>query len=209
MKFTAGLLSIMSFLACISASAVASQTHASKPAKPASHPAAAHPTIKVAPADEYFGHLKMSILGIRNTLKDLAQKADYNPSNPEQIFGTAAFTEDALHEWEQKYPRDPWLAKTVAGLVHMYAKVPTAQGRAKMHAALAWLTSRYGKTLAIVNLAKAEVEAADKAILSPASAATAAPSQATGTAFPTVAPSGAPANAPAPVATNPPAPPKG
>ena len=198
MKFFAGLLSIAGFITCMSASAVASTSHApaSKtgaahaPAKVA-HPAA--PKIKVAPADEYFGHLKMSILGIRNTLKDLALKADYNQTNAEQIFGSAAFAEEALREWEHKYPRDPWLAKTVAGLVHMYSKVPTVQGRAKMHAALAWLTGRYGSTKNLIDAAKAEADAADKiSIVDPAAAATAAP---------------APSNAPAPAATNAPAPP--
>ena len=34
---------------------------------------------KVAPADEYFGKLKMSILGIRNTIKDQGIKIDYDP----------------------------------------------------------------------------------------------------------------------------------
>jgi|GEM_PF-5119141 len=92
MKFFAGLLSIACFSTCISASAAASQTHSAKPKALAPAPKkAAAPAVRVAPADEYFGGLKMSILGIRNTLKDLAQKADYNPSNPEQIFGSANF----------------------------------------------------------------------------------------------------------------------
>ena len=207
MKFLASLLSIVGFLSCISGSAVASQTHSVKSKLatshvkatvkvPLGHAPAAHP--KVAPADEYFGRLKMSILGIRNTLKDLALKADYNPANAEQIFGTAAFAEESLHEWEHKYPGDPWLAKTVAGLVHMYSKVPTPQGRAKMHAALAWLTGRYGSTKALIAAAKAEADAADAAIVSPAAAATTTPVSST-----------TQLNSPAPAATNaPPAPTK-
>ena len=195
MKFYAGLLSIAGFITCISASAVASTSHAPAPKAAVKHPAA--PKIKVAPADEYFGHLKMSILGIRNTLKDLALKADYNQTNAEQIFGSAAFAEEALREWEHKYPRDPWLAKTVAGLVHMYSKVPTVQGRAKMHAALAWLTSRYGSTKNLIAAAKAEADAADKATtVDPAAAPISAPP-----------PAAAGSNAPAPAATNAPAPP--
>lgn len=195
MRLYAGLLSLVGFLPSLAGSAVAAQpsAHAAKAAVHASaHHRVAFQKIKVAPADEYFGHLKMSILGIRNTLKDLAIKADYNPSNPEQIFGSANFTEEALHEWEHKYPGDPWLAKTVAGLVHMYSRVPTVQGRAKMHAAFAWLSTRYGSTKkALVAQEKAEVDAADKAIVAPAEAATAAPQ--TGAVAP---------NAPAPAAGN-------
>lgn len=208
MKFLASLLSIAGLLSCISGSAAASQTHSLKSkvsaihAKvtikvPLGHAPAAAPA-KVAPADEYFGRLKMSILGIRNTLKDLALKADYNPANAEQVFGTASFTEEALHEWEHKYPGDPWLAKTVAGLVHLYAKVPTPQGHAKMHAALAWLTTRYGSTKSLIAAAKAEADAADAAIVSPAAAATTTTTT-TGTA------PDAQLNSPAPAASNAPA----
>ncbi len=188
MKLLAALLSIVSLSVCISGSAAASQTLAAHAKRPA--------PITVAPADEYFGRLKMSILGIRNTLKDLAQKAEYNPANPEQIFGTAAYAEESLHEWEHRYPADPWLAKSVAGLVHMYSRVPTAAGRAKMHAALAWLEGRYAKTKSIVAGARMEAEAADKAAVSPAAAAT------------PEAGASAPQNAPAPAATNAPAPPR-
>ena len=35
---------------------------------------------KVAPADEYFGKLKMSILGIRNMIKDQGLKIDVDPN---------------------------------------------------------------------------------------------------------------------------------
>ena len=197
MKYRAGLLSLVGILCALSGSAVAGQSHPAKPAVHAKAVAHAAPKIKVAPADEYFGHLKMSILGIRNTLKDLAMKADYNPANPEQIFGSAGFAEEALREWEHKYPGDPWLAKTVAGLVHMYSRVPTTQGRAKMHAAFAWLSGRYGSSKKeLVAQAKAEVDAADKAIVAPADAATVPP------------PGGARgANQPAPAASNAPAPP--
>ena len=203
MKVLAGLLSIACFSTCISASAVASQTHPAKGKAVAHSPKkAAAPAIKVAPADEYFGHLKMSILGIRNTLKDLAQKAEYNPSNPEQIFGSANFAEEALHEWEHKYPNDPWLAKSVAGLVHMYSRVPTASGRAKMHAALAWLQKRYGKTKSVIAAAKAEVDAADQAAIAPAEAATALPVTAAASSSNS---SNSANNAPAPQVSNAPA----
>ncbi|MFN2529479.1 MAG: hypothetical protein ABR584_12270 [Candidatus Baltobacteraceae bacterium] len=202
MKFFAALLSIACFSTGISASAVASQTHSAKPKAVAHAPKkAAAPAIRVAPADEYFGRLKMSILGIRNTLKDLAQKADYNPSNSEQIFGSANFMEEALREWEHKYPSDPWLAKSVAGLVHMYSRVATASGREKMHAAMDWLQRRYGKTKSLVAAEKAEVEAADKAPVAPAEAATAAPVSGTPVAIPAAS-----SNAPAAQATNAPAP---
>ena len=196
MKYVSALLSLAFCCSMLPLSAGASQTHA--PAKKAAAQKPAPPKIAVAPADEYFGRLKMSILGIRNTLKDLAYKAEGNPGNAEQVFGSAAFAEEALKEWEHKYPRDPWLAKSVAALAHMYTKVPTPAGRAKMHAALAWLTAKYGGSKALVADVKAEVDEADKAIVAPAAAATTSAASPAGTA----------ANAPASAASNAPAAPK-
>ena len=43
-------------------------------------PATAVAAQKVAPADEYFGPLAMSILGIRNSLRDSANKLDADPA---------------------------------------------------------------------------------------------------------------------------------
>src|SRR5579885_1361744 len=37
-------------------------------------PAFAEPSANLAPADRYFGRLKMSILGVRNSIKDLSAR---------------------------------------------------------------------------------------------------------------------------------------
>lgn len=105
-----------------------------------------HPGIRVAPADEYFGHMKMSILGIRNSLHDLSLRVAYAPDKGDDVLGSAAWVEDALHDWEHKYPADPWLAKNVYELTSLYASVPTPQGQEKASHALHWLLTRYGHT---------------------------------------------------------------
>lgn len=114
----------------------------------ASGPAAArtHAAIRVAPADEYFGRLKMSILGIRNQLHDLGLRLTYSPEKSEDVLGSAAMVEDALRDWERKYPADPWLAKSVYELTSLYARVHTPEGRQSAARALHWLLSRYGGT---------------------------------------------------------------
>ncbi|HEY9180755.1 MAG TPA: hypothetical protein VIO32_08535, partial [Candidatus Baltobacteraceae bacterium] len=76
--------------------------------------------MRVAPADEYFGRLKMSILGIGNQLRDLALRLQYTPDKSEAILGSAAMVEDAMRDWEHKYPGDPWLAKDVYQLTSLY-----------------------------------------------------------------------------------------
>lgn len=106
-------------------------------------PVAGSSASKPAPADEYFGRLKMSILGIRNQLTHLTKEVQERPGESQNALGTLALTEESVKEWEQKYPRDPWLAKTVYALVHVYAKMPPEIGHAGAVKTLAWLLAKY------------------------------------------------------------------
>ncbi len=111
-------------------------------------PAAArpHPVVRVAPADEYFGRMKMSILGIRNQLHDLTLRLQFAPDKSEDVIGSAVMVEDAMLDWEHKYPADPWLAKSVYELTTLYANVHTAHGHSRAAHCLRWLLTRYGHT---------------------------------------------------------------
>jgi hypothetical protein len=111
----------------------------SAPAKGAKKIAKAAPRCKVAPADEYFGKLKMSILGIRNTIKDQGLKVDYEPEKASSTFGAIALTEDAIRDWQHKYPCDGWLPGTLYALQHFYGKIHTDDGVKHVHATFAWL----------------------------------------------------------------------
>ena len=94
---------------------------------------------KVAPADEYFGRLKLSILGIRNTIKDDGLKVDADPTQGSGIVNHCLLAEDALHDWETKYPRDTWIPRSIFTLERLYAKVDSDAARAKARATMAWL----------------------------------------------------------------------
>jgi hypothetical protein len=100
---------------------------------------------KVAPADEYFGKLKMSILGIRNTIKDQGLKVDFDPGNAASTFNAMALTEDAIRDWEHKYPCDSWIPGSIFALEHFYTKIHTADGVRHVHATFAWLRHDYPK----------------------------------------------------------------
>ncbi len=134
---------------------------APQPAFSATHVAMARFTSRVAPADEYFGRLKMSILGIRNELRDLDQRLTYSPDAGASAMGTALFVENAIRDWEAKYPADPWLARSVYQLDHVYAKIHTADGHAKAVDTLHWLVSRYHSS-PLCNVAQSEVGSALK-----------------------------------------------
>lgn len=119
--------------------------------------AATYSAARVAPADEYFGRLKMSILGIRNQLRDLRVRLAYSPERGADVLGSATMVEDALRDWEHKYPGDPWLAKSVYQLTSLYASIHTAEGRQRASHTLEWLLARYGHT-AYGSRARARIE---------------------------------------------------
>jgi hypothetical protein len=194
-------------LACISL--VAATTTAALPAaplvKPTAKPVPAHKKaapIRVAPADEYFGKLKMSVLGIRNTIKDVGANLDIDQTRWAQLASKAAFAEDALHDWEKKYPQDTWLAKMLFALERMYAKLDSDEGRKQALASMRWLVhdfpkSWYGRTgkkeLALGKVGKPPEAAAANASPNPDSALIAAPA-----ALTSPAPGGATNIAPGP-----------
>jgi hypothetical protein len=124
-------------------------------AKPSKTVAKAAPKCRVAPADEYFGKLKMSILGIRNTIKDQGLKIDVDPTKAPSTSNAIALTEDAIHDWQHKYPCDSWLPGTLLGLERFYLKIHTNDGVKHVHSTFAWLRHDYPKS-SVVQVARRE-----------------------------------------------------
>jgi hypothetical protein len=109
-------------------------------------PASAQSTAlaKVAPADEYFGPLKMSILGIRNSLKDELVKLESSANvNTGDAFRHAAFLEKSIREWERKYPSDSWLPRSVMALHRVYSRISSEDAQRSTAETAAWLIERY------------------------------------------------------------------
>ncbi|MFN2461555.1 MAG: hypothetical protein ABR591_12865 [Candidatus Velthaea sp.] len=98
----------------------------------------------LAPADQYFGRLKMSILGIRNSIKDLDLRADRQVAgDAEHVFDKLVLVEDALHEWQSRYPRDPWIPKYAYSLAMVYNKLAIDDARVHMNDTMDWLMAQY------------------------------------------------------------------
>jgi hypothetical protein len=62
----------------------------------------------LAPADEYFGRMKMSVLGIRNALDGLERRAE---SGDRSVGSMLTLVDDAISDWRAKYPHDTWLRR--------------------------------------------------------------------------------------------------
>jgi hypothetical protein len=104
------------------------------------------PPAKIAPADEYFGRLKMSILGIGNIIKDQSKKFDLRPDLLEAEMGAVALAVDAIKDWQKKYPQDPWIAKTLFYVERFYNRIPTDEGRTQARATMLWLVRDFPNT---------------------------------------------------------------
>jgi hypothetical protein len=150
--------------------AAAAQTTASKPAakpgataksaasgKPGAKSVAAKPkpkptakplfSYKDAPADEYFGRLKMSILGVRSKVKDLGLDADVHPEHHPAILSTALWIEDAMRDWSKKYPYDHWLPRYAFALEVMYEHIPGDEAAKRAHRQLNYITAFFPQTV--------------------------------------------------------------
>jgi hypothetical protein len=139
---------IVAALVTFSASAAsAAATPTPAPAKKPVVPHVVFLKFKVAPADEYFGRLKLSILGIRNTIKDMGLKADADPVHAvSSVMGSVTLTEDAMRDWERKYPADTWIPPAILSLERLYAKVDSDEARAHAKAVMVWLVRDYPRS---------------------------------------------------------------
>ncbi|MGZ3519360.1 MAG: hypothetical protein ACXVAG_00010 [Vulcanimicrobiaceae bacterium] len=116
---------------------------------------------KIAPADEYFGRSKMSILEIANRLRDITVRAGRQAGPAGGLMHDTLMTEEAIHDWEHKYPADPWLPRDIAKLIHVYSELEIPAAMSRMHACLAWLQTRYAVHKALVAAERVEVAIAD------------------------------------------------
>jgi hypothetical protein len=88
--------------------------------------------VATAPADQYFGKLKMSALRIRYETMQLRKRYETHELLPEQTEHLLLLTEDAFNDWARAYPKDPWLASTGYAIATLYGELPgtTARGHA-------------------------------------------------------------------------------
>jgi hypothetical protein len=100
----------------------------------------------LAPADEYFGRYNLSVLGIANTIRDAGARLDSGGDPHAMLSGPLSFVTDAMKDWEQKFPGDPWVAKDLLALEAVYLRVPTDEGFHLATQTEAWLIADYPNT---------------------------------------------------------------
>ncbi len=98
---------------------------------------------QMAPADEYFGHYRLSVLGIANTIRDAGSRLDEGRAPQQVLDGPLAFASDAIRAWQSQYPNDPWIARDLLALEIAYARAGTAHGNELARQTAAWLVHDY------------------------------------------------------------------
>jgi hypothetical protein len=106
-------------------------------------PAMAQDTQGLAPADEYFGHYKLSVLGVANTIRDAGARIDAGTDPRSILNGPLSFVTDAIKDWESQYPADPWISKDLLALETVYLHVPTDEGFNLATQTESWLVADY------------------------------------------------------------------
>jgi hypothetical protein len=72
-----------------------------------------------APADEYFGPFKESILEIRNRLMAFERDANWHLARSVRAIDNLEVT---IEDWYRRYPRDPWIPGFASRLVRVYGR---------------------------------------------------------------------------------------
>lgn len=103
--------------------------------------ARANVTPNPAPADEYFGPYRQSVLEIRNRLDDY-DRLDPNAMLDPSVGGYLDHLQLAIRDWQHKYPSDPWLPRILGHLMREYWRAGEASSPTGL-AALAFMRAVY------------------------------------------------------------------
>ncbi len=126
----------------------------------ADEPVTAAPALSsMAPADEYFGRHQESVLEIRNRLDALDSQSTGMTLDP-GVRGELDDLTDAICDWQQKYPGDPWLPRSMRRLLLDYQRAGAASSPGALHI-VALLQSNYDDTDTAVALSEVFAPAAN------------------------------------------------
>jgi hypothetical protein len=125
----------------------------------------------------------MSVLGIGNVIKDMRLRVEADADKTPTIFGSLAMVEDALRDWERKYPQDTWIAKDLLALEMTYLTAPGDRAHELAVKTEAWLHRDYPKTRYAhdAHVALTAPAITVRAAMAPAPAVPEAPAEGTGT----------------------------
>lgn len=128
-------------------------------------PAAAEtvPIWAYAPADEYFGPLKMSILGVNNAMVNVRRRQNGGVMSDDTLSSLNQVTL-SIRDCQRHYPRDPWNARAIFDLEETYGSFSDTRARRHASQTSAWLLRAYprSRSAARLRLALARARAGER-----------------------------------------------
>jgi hypothetical protein len=130
-----GLLALLA--ACCYATSVS--TLAATDAKPVTRG-------KLAPADQYFGRSKMSIVGMHTAIVKLGERYHAREIDDTDLVHDAKIVEAALYRWHDIYPKDSGAIVTAFELEQLYQAVQSTNARSHATAVLKFIAKAAPKS---------------------------------------------------------------
>ena len=112
----------------------------------ASPPAPKQSTSVLAPADEYFGRQKLSVVRIHHQVFALKTDLQYHRRHPDSIENEADSIGEAYFDWANRFPRDRWLPRMAWELATLYEELPGFNAQAQGFTFLAFISQNYAAT---------------------------------------------------------------
>ena len=155
------------------------------------------PVATAAPADRYFGKLKMSALRVRYETMQLKKRYETHELTGDQTIHLLVLTEDAFDDWSRQYPKDPWLASTGFAMADLYKELPGKLARDRAVKLFVYVKTSFPNTRYAAesrNELHRGISVKPEPSATPAPPPTATP---TGTGVPSATPSAPPSSIPA------------
>jgi hypothetical protein len=101
----------------------------------------------LAPADVYFGPLQMSVLGMKNAIKDISVRIDVaSKADLAVLYHKLQFVEDSVVDLKARYPKDTWLPQFGLDLAQTFARISIPGAQIHANDALDWVIAEYPKS---------------------------------------------------------------
>jgi hypothetical protein len=100
----------------------------------------------LAPADQYFGRAKMSIVGMHTTIVKLSERYHAREIDDTDLIHDAKVVEAALHRWHDIYPKDSGAIVTAFELEQLYQAVQSTNARSHATAVLKFIAKAAPKS---------------------------------------------------------------
>jgi hypothetical protein len=100
----------------------------------------------LAPADRYFGQLKMSVLGMRNAIKDISLYTGAASGDVTNLFHKLTLVEDALSDLKTQFPKDTWVPQLGLSLAQAFMKIHVGDSAVHANDAIDWVIADYPLT---------------------------------------------------------------